>query len=547
MNLRLLFKAILIKGKKSNKSKKLIAASYVSLFLAVFLIVVSAVSWFTASSSVTIESETLSMRGASGMRNDKNNRNLNEIVIPSFTLEEASSVDGRNIFFPTSMFNNISEDDGSGTQTKNIPTGSGNNVKQVTVTKDPKTQTANMVFRDATAGDKCQRYAYAEAALNSAKDNTNVWIRGYKVEIADDVNGTNKIVYEDKLEIGKNLDSQTVPQDCPVRIAIISDSGDDFKVIDPSAIVKDYAINTDAVYSISAEGVPTQHRTLLDAFSSFYYGTKNPLFTLDAGESKDIAVIAWLEGSHSNARNFEGKKLSIEITIETNVSDMGMVYFHDYTSGDSTNLLNGTAENTTKDNYRNVADNGVSDITGAHTGHWLANDNAIIVMTYLDTSSGEYKSAPMTHLPNGHLSDDGVVTAIDDYTYCAAIKSDVVTDISFYRLAPFVDYQNNSTNILKGNVYNAWHTRSGINSKLSNDAKSWRDTFGLGNLLESRTKETNGDTETYWHYFAIRGNGHGVVDSTASDRYTKWLSPCVGYWGDNSGTVVGASGKQVYE
>ena len=537
MNPRFLFKAIMIKAKKRNKSKKIIAASYVSLFLAALLIVVSVAAWFTSSSSASIESDRLSMRGASGMRNDKDKKSLDEIVIDSFKLEEASSVDGRNIFFPTSMFGNASDYDGQTIQ-KIIPAGTGTtNTTTVTVTKNPKDQTANLVYRDATAGDRCQRYAYAEAALKSAADDTNVWIRGYKVTVGNDV-------YEDNLVVDNSgtasndsnvLDMQKVPQDCPVRIAIISDSGADFKVIDPSAIVKDYAINTDAVYSITSEGVPTQQYTALDAFSSFYYGTKNPLFTLNAGESKDIAVIAWLEGSHPNARNYEGKTLSVEITIETNVSDMGMIYFHDYTSGDD-------ASGVTKDNYRDAADNWTSSLTGAKTGHWLTNDNAIIVMTYYDTVAGVTKTAPMTYLPKGQLSDDGVVTAFDDYTYCAAIPSYVTTNISFYRLAPFSDYLTKTANILKGNIYNSWHTKSGINSQLSSDASGWVNSFGLGNMLESRTKSS----ETYWHYFAIRGNGYGVVDENGSNRYKEWLSPCVGYWGDNPGTVVGASGKKEY-
>lgn len=518
------------KSKKKSKTGKALAKTYVSLFLVALLLVGSVAAWFTATSGVTINSETLSMRGASGMRNDKNKKSLDRIVIESFKLEEASSVDGRNLFFPTSMLTNNSDDNGGGTQTKTVPTGTGNGTKTITVTKDPTTQTKNLVYRDATAGDKTQRYAYAEASLKSAADHTKVWIRGYKVTVGSDV-------YEDNLEIGANYDSQTVPQDCPVRIAIISDSGDDYKVIDPSAIVSDYCINTNAVYSITADGTPTVHRTNLDAFSSFYYGTGNPLFELNAGDSKDIAVIAWLEGSHPNARNYEGKTLSVEITIETNVSDMGMIYFHDYTTGDDTN-----GQTVTKDNYRDAADNWTSNITGDHIGHWLTNDNAIIVMSYYDTVAGVTKTAAMRHLPKNTLSDDGVVTAVDDYTYCAAIPSYVTTNISFYRLAPFGEYERNSQYILKGNIYNSWHTYSGINSRLSSTASGWVSSFGLGSMLESRTKSST----TYWHYFAIRGNGEGVVDNTSSSRYSLWLKPCVGYWGDNSGTVVGASGQRVY-
>jgi hypothetical protein len=146
------------------------------------------------------------------------------------------------------------------------------------------------------------------------------------------------------------------------------------------------------------------------------------------------------------------------------------------------------------------------------------------------------KTAVMTKLPLGQTSDDGHVTAVDNYTYYAAIPSEVVTDISFYRLASLDDYEDNPKYILKGNIYNSWHTRSTYN--LSSTASSWVTAFGLGNMLTSRQK---GGT-TFWHYHAIRGNGYSQVHASSDNqKYLKWLSPCVGYWGTNNGSVYGQS------
>lgn len=525
--------------KKPRSGKKYIrvtAKSYISLFLVITLAVGAAYAWFTQLSTTSLTTDSYSMSGASGMRNDKSKKSIDEVKINAFKLEEASSVDGRNIFFPTSMYNNASDKNSS-------------NVNTVT---------SGIVYREANAGDKTERYAYAQAELSGSSNNTKVWIRGYTVKISDDQAGTTNVkTYQDKLEISSNWDQQIVYEDCPVRIAIISDSGDDAKVFDPSAIVKDYVINSNSVYYISEEGVPTTQYSDLDSFSSYYYGSNNPLFVLNKDETKTISVVAWLEGSHPNAKNFEGKWLSVDLEIETNVSDMGLIYFHDYTSGDGDNC---PADNysynytTTKDNYRYAADSLVGMVDHQPSGHWISNDNAIVAVSYVDTLANNVtKTTVMHRLPRGQTSDDGVVTAVDDYTYCAAIPTYVTTDITFFRLAAFDDYLGDPTHILKGNVYNAWHTSSNApyttgTPQLTATAQTWQTNMkGSASSFNMSDSRTIGG-KTYWHYFAIRGNGYGEVDSTLGNnnevavKYERWLAPCIGYWGTNEGVIYDANG-----
>lgn len=518
MDFKLLKKALSIKAKSGKKVFLGSAKSYVSLFLVITLAIGTVYAWLTQATTTSLTTDNYSMNGASGMRNDKSKKSIDEVKINSFKLEEASSVDGRNIFFPTSMYNNVSDNTSS-------------NIDSVT---------DGIVYREANAGDKTERYAYAQAELSGSSNNTNVWIRGYTVKISDNANGTGNVkTYQDKLEINSSWTLQTVYEDCPVRIAIISDSGDDARVFDPSAIVKDYVINSNSVYYISEEGKPTTQYTELDSFASYYYGSNNPLFTLNKDETKTISVVAWLEGSHPNAKNYEGKWLSVDLEIETNISDMGLIYFHDYTSGDNVNIAHdtGSVMTTTKNNYRYVADYALGQVDHQPSGHWLSNNDAIIAVSYVDTLSGVTKTTVMHHLPNGQLSDDGVVTAVDDYTYCAAIPSYVTTDITFFRLAAFADYVNDPSHILKGNVYNAWHTSSSAPS-LTSTASTWQTNMGL---TMSTSRVISGTT--YWHYFAIRGNGNGVVDSTAGNKYELWLKPCIGYWGTNAGRIYGADGS----
>lgn len=515
MIIKTFIKAVFIKLKRKGKLPKRLMYSYVSLFLVSVLILMSVVAWYTAATSVSVNTSTLSMNGASGMRNDRSKKVINEVVIPASNLEEASSVDGRNIFFPSSIFNNVSDNNNS----------SVNNV------------TKGIVYREANAGDQTHRYAYAQTELSGSSDNTNVWIRSYEVKIGDEV-------YRDIINVNDNgstpapsgvLDNQDVTQDCPVRIAIISDSGDDPKVFDPSAMVKEYSIDTDSVYFISQEGVPKTQTSNLDAFSSYYYGTGNPLFVLNKDETKEIAVVAWLEGTHPRAKDFENKTLSVEIEIETNVSDMEYVFFHDWTVGDEHSGVNAG-------NYKDASNNWLSETDHTtHTGHWLSNNNVVVAMTYFDTLSSTYKTASMTKMvKNKSYRNQGTdYVANDDYTYMAAIPAYVTTDISFYRLASMTDHEND-TDIKKGQIYNSWHTKSGMNSQLSNTASGWANSL-FGSLQTTRV--INGTQRT--HYHAIRGNGYGEISRRLTtypwqNREWYWLSPCVGYWGTATDPVRGS-------
>ncbi len=482
MKLRTLAKALLIKAKQKRENYRGIAKSYVSLFLVVILLVGSATAWFVSREGANISSDILKMTGTSEIRDDSSSKAVDEVIIPEFRLEEASSVDGRNLYFPASFSNNVS-DVSSGIDT----------ITDLQL----KTVTEGMVYREANAGDKNVRYAYADKTITSSGGKTDVWIKGYKIEIGDNV-------YEDNIDIvyenGKPV-NQKFPDSCPVRIAIISDSAETPKVIDPSALVKSYAENTDAVYYITQEGKPTTQKTNLDAFSSFYYGTENPLFTIEAGKSLNFTIVAWLEGTHKNARAFEGKKMSVEVEIETNVSEMEMIYLHDNTVGDE-------YDNITKDNYKEAAD--WKGGNGQPSGHWLSN-NVVIAMSYYDTVDKTYKTTVMSKVKG------------ENYLYQAAIPMHVKTDISFYRLSTTDD-----KDVDKGTVYNSWHTYSNVYDQMTDKAKDWSD------KLFGKPSSTRGN---YVHYYAIRGNGHGLVDHNASDRHAKWLSPCVGYWGTESGPV----------
>ena len=512
MDLKFLKRALSVKASRTRKRFKGTAKSYVSLFLVVGLIVGSTTAWLTSKESISITSPLLEMKSSSGMQDDQLQSLQTEIAVSNFRMEEASSVDGRNIFFPSSFKDNASDATNATISYRSLPNSSDNGkiIDFTTTNNSMNTQTTDMRYREGNAGDKMVRYAYASTQVSSNGSTTNVWLKGYKVTIGDSV-------YQDKIDItysGNTPTSQNFPADytCPVRIAIIDDSGHSPKVFDPSARIKSYANNTYAISRIDSEGKPSTEETDLDSFSSYYYGTDNPLFTIDPGKTISLTVVAWLEGTHPRAKDYVGKELTFEIEIETNVNEMEEVYLHDWTVAD-------TYGSYTKDggdaDYRKAMfyDGGES----GGVNQWLSGD-VDIVMSYYDTIAETYKTSVMTKVSGKDTNGCNMFkTAIPKY---------VATNISFYRLSKHGD------DVFDGTVYNSWHTYAGVNNNINSDISGWRI---LGNLAE--TRNIGNTTSKYVHYYAMRGNKYGTVPHNDSSRYTKWLSPCIGYWGTINGPV----------
>lgn len=528
MDLKKLKQALLIKAKRSRKRLKGASKSYVSLFVIVTLVVVGTLAWFTAKDQIGINSPLLEFNSSSGIHDSEMQTLQDKIEIPYFRLEEASSVDGRNIYFPSSFFNNPSDAADATVTTSKASTSSDTLVNWTSTNSSMKTQTLAMRFREGNAGDKNVRYAYGDADINSAGGETKVWVKGYKVVIGDDVDNEAACnVYHDKIDINSDFTKQTFydPYTCPVRIAIIDDSGHTPKVFDPSAKLADYVDKTYAVYKVNSDGTPTLledfNKVNLQSFASYYYGTDNPLFTIEAGHRIKLTVVAWLEGTHPYAKDFVGKEMSLSLEIETNVTQMEEIYLHDWTIGD---------EHTTEVDFDNYIYYGKNE-----PGHsWLSGD-VNIAMQYYDTVAETYKTVEMTKMDTTDSQGHTV--------YKGALPNYVYTDISFYRLS------KHSDDVYPGTVFNSWHTYGkytpadasdkrlphdkGVNKALDDldsPAKGWR---VLGNLRETRRISDSG-TACYTDYYAIRGNGYNEVDHNANDRYKKWLSPCIGYWGTSS-------------
>lgn len=443
-----------------SRSFKDAAYSYISLFLVVMVLVGTTVSWFTIKDNANINSNIMNFNSGTGLRVNDGEDITNHIKVDNFKIDEASSVDGRNLFFPN----------------KNVD--GGNNL------------TYSLQYRDATVGDKNQRFLYKDFTVSADSKETNVYVKSYKITVGDEVfNGSTQILFEDKNNPLKP--TGIVTHDiCPIRIAFITDSQDKPTVFDPTALVDRYAKTYPAISSTSLDTgsvINTENSTSI-SFSDYYYAVGKPIFTLEGTTPKKVTMVAWLEGTGDNCDKYAGKDLSIDIELESNFKDMEWITFVDDTVGDN----------------------------DASVKHWINKDNdCIVTMTYKDitTTGSPYRTVIM---------QENDKDAKGNPTWVAPIPEKVVTDITFNR------YSLNDEMI-----YNAWYTRDQVEKMWANKlTKTYK-------LQESReiTDSSTGKTSRKTVYTALGGNGYGKTEDI-SER----LSPCLGYW-DYENISSGGSGS----
>ena len=324
--------------------RKKLAISYVSLFLVFTLVLVTTVAWFTVKDTASINSQAFSLESSAALRvNDGQEDLSNHLVVKDFKLEEASSVDGRNMFFPSE----------------------GNF----------KDSTSAMKFREGTAGDRNKTYVYKDFKLNADSDMTNVYIKGYNITIVSADGSTVLGKFDGSTEIIRNSEGVPVDQKvydpCPLRLAFITDSSKTPTVIDPSALIDEHAKNYNAVSSTNTDGSPATKLSSCKTFSDFYFYSGESLFTLLGQKPLDVTLVAWFEGAYEDQSVYDkyaGASVTIDVELESNYNDMEAITFIDKTRGDKD-------ENTP----------------------WIKTNDCIVTMQYKDTDTTQ-KTVVMKYL-----------------------------------------------------------------------------------------------------------------------------------------------------
>lgn len=471
-----------------NNTKK-VTTSYVALFLVLSIFAVTTFSWFTIRDTATIDSETFSLESAAGMRVNKGEEIRNTITVKQAKLKEASSVDGRNMFFP-------------------VDRGYGD--------KGQSVDTSEMKFREGTVGDKNNGYIYSDFTLTGQTGGqVEVYVKSYKVEVKNKNTG-NTEVYDGATHI--TVDSNNKPSTylayqnpCPIRIAFIRNSAEASTVIDPTAIIDNYADECQAVSSVNSLGSATTTKAKGRSFSDYYFGTGAPLFTLDGLKSQNITMVAWLEATGENCDAYEGQDVSITVELESNWKDMEYVTFVDKTKGD--------ADNDQDTELR-----------------WVGNAGCFLVMTYYDENFQNPKSVVMSE-----SKSDGK----KPIEWIAYLPKDKITNISFMRYSKVKEkIKLDGTNDVEvGRIYNVWHTTADVNkwiaaNKSGNGKKAydWSLDINKNGLQTYRTDNGTATGNKENTYYAVHGNGYGDTPTVAEN-----VAPCIGYWGTKYANSSGGS------
>lgn len=235
---------------KKKISKKQLTLSVVSLILASMILISATYCWY-ALGKATGTAENVNLTVGNGLRvNDLGDTSM-KFKDDSF-LRPASSVDGRNLFFPA---------DGT----------------------DFSTETSKMTFRSANAGDRNFDYVQLDFNLTAEANYTGIYLdksTSLKIDVPDDATADYK--------------AQAAKAEKAIRTAIYYDG------------MKKPVVFTSQMNACSVDAIKDIDRTtgrFLESskqvavpFKDYSYG-KHQLAMLNQGETRPFSLIIWLEGT----------------------------------------------------------------------------------------------------------------------------------------------------------------------------------------------------------------------------------------------------------
>lgn len=285
-----------------NMSKSLLM-SVIALVLVIVLAASVTFSWVEGGDKGYVNGNELVISTGSNLTMRQDGKTTNSIIIPACTLEETSSADGRNYFFPL-----------------------GGNDNSTTTT---------MSFREGTPNDVNTKYVSVDFELEAGDNAAEVYLGAGTI-----VQCSNTALLN-ALRMSFNLNDGTTP--------IV------FKPNQMPGVEMKYS----PIATITTAGVPTTTTTTTESYGSYYYkgdGESTPIFELEKNETLNITLAIWLEGTEFTGSAFEDSDLSIYIDFSTTVDGLMKYNFVDNCHNRDTatvnhwvgnNIEDGTAEYTT--------------------------------------------------------------------------------------------------------------------------------------------------------------------------------------------------------
>lgn len=281
---------------KTDKSKLL--KSVVSLVLASVILITCTFCWYFLKSAEA-EGDNFTLDAGKGLRvNDTGTSQFNSDE-NDYRLLPASSVDGRNLFFPT---------DGT----------------------DFSSVTKDMTFRSANAGDKNVNYIQIDFNVTAQANHTSIYINPDKTSLE---------VYDK--EHDATAQEASAQQAAPLRMAIWASAPDKNGHAMEPVVFNSQAktVHTAAVSEVDrGSGAYISNASqVAHQFSEYAIGG-TPITTLSAGKKTYFSVIIWLEGCDPKCTvdyisKIEKYDIKLKLAFKTSWDNTEVVRFRDDTSG----------------------------------------------------------------------------------------------------------------------------------------------------------------------------------------------------------------------
>lgn len=266
--------------KKLIGKKNLIMSAIALLLIAVMVAGVS-YSWTEGGNKGNVHGNDIVISTGSSLTMRQDGKVTNSIIIPAGTLEETSSADGRNFFFP--------------------------------LVSNKKNTTSDMIFREGIPADENKRYVSVDFELQAGDKPTPVYL------------GAGTIIQCKNNAVLNAL-----------RMSFNLNDGSDPIVFKPNQMPGVHeAVTYSPITAITGAGAATTGTTATKAYGDFYYRGKNslPLFDLEPNETLNITLTLWLEGTEFSGKDIKGSELSVFIDFTTTVDDLIKYNFVDNTHG----------------------------------------------------------------------------------------------------------------------------------------------------------------------------------------------------------------------
>lgn len=277
---------------KSNYSKdfKSFIRSIVALLMAVMLVLGSTFAWIEGSKKAKANGNECTVSAGAGLQFLGTGVKNGVLTLDnSTTLEDCSSVDGRNFFIPTS-----------------------GSIRSADANPD-ESNLSNLVFRSGLDVDSNSKYITKDFIVSSMESSSTP--------------GKTPIY----IGSGSSFTCSDAARAKAFRISINFNDGTKPILICPGLTYATESRSHNAVQTISAEGKATAASGITaDPMSKYYYG-QTPVYELPNGESRRVTVTIWLEGTDTDCTSdLAGDTINMNLILSTEDSHMRTVTFVDY-------------------------------------------------------------------------------------------------------------------------------------------------------------------------------------------------------------------------